>query len=557
MDTSNKNNVPMELLYSSIPRTQSIDYFDNKNQEAIEAALSITSPAQLRTRPSDPSLQNGKHFYGSLGLGVNMRKGSDVGITRPYAYTIQNPSEFSQKAFEKSCSSPNLNIANLRTPTKNNQINYNMNRNYTTPLSTFSVSYNNTPFSAISNGFISPTRPLESPITNRNNYNITSSMSRNQSRPDLLFSPQKQYFSPSSQQPLNNMASPSSSALVQSSIAIPISSMQSNQNSVAMSSNDMNSLINNISEADPFGSFQDSFSVQNIAEDQFKQENNPDFTLPSINQSYMFSPQKNNAYIINPSPGLCNTTPNQNYNYRYLSDISITNPITDDSSNPFQNRYVFAPYSRAGVTQYSSSQRKRYLCNVCHKFFARPSTLATHMHSHTGEKPYRCDYKGCGKSFSVMSNLRRHQKIHERQQSNQEVDKEKTNDSQNNINNIINSSNVELNNASNINTDGSDFKNSEFMYNSISDTFKNDCSGINFDMINNDIIDQNSKNGLVSNEDEKKDIKPILTESNDSTSTIANSNNGSSQNLAISNNSFDLPAPKQESNSILPINFMI
>ncbi|EGG05720.1 uncharacterized protein MELLADRAFT_107345 [Melampsora larici-populina 98AG31] len=50
---------------------------------------------------------------------------------------------------------------------------------------------------------------------------------------------------------------------------------------------------------------------------------------------------------------------------------------------------------------------KIYVCSFCSKCFDRPSTLATHQLTHTGEKPHTC--KKCGKSFSVASNLRRHE----------------------------------------------------------------------------------------------------------------------------------------------------
>lgn len=32
------------------------------------------------------------------------------------------------------------------------------------------------------------------------------------------------------------------------------------------------------------------------------------------------------------------------------------------------------------------------------------------MHSHTGEKPYVCSKHGCGKAFSVRSNMKRHER---------------------------------------------------------------------------------------------------------------------------------------------------
>lgn len=72
-----------------------------------------------------------------------------------------------------------------------------------------------------------------------------------------------------------------------------------------------------------------------------------------------------------------------------------------------------APQSMMG--QFSSkvsSTQKKHKCKVCDKRFTRPSSLQTHMYSHTGEKPFSCEVEGCGRHFSVVSNLRRHRKVH-------------------------------------------------------------------------------------------------------------------------------------------------
>ncbi|KAI9023051.1 hypothetical protein CLU79DRAFT_750103 [Phycomyces nitens] len=60
----------------------------------------------------------------------------------------------------------------------------------------------------------------------------------------------------------------------------------------------------------------------------------------------------------------------------------------------------------------SSSPQHRYHCSQCPKTFTRPSSLRIHVFSHTGEKPHLCPHNGCGRRFSVQSNMRRHLRVH-------------------------------------------------------------------------------------------------------------------------------------------------
>ncbi|KAJ2403222.1 hypothetical protein GGI23_000091 [Coemansia sp. RSA 2559] len=62
----------------------------------------------------------------------------------------------------------------------------------------------------------------------------------------------------------------------------------------------------------------------------------------------------------------------------------------------------------------ASDKERKYACLICDKRFTRPSSLACHRRTHTGEKPHMCMFPGCGKQFSVQSNLRRHMRIHEK-----------------------------------------------------------------------------------------------------------------------------------------------
>ncbi|PPQ77191.1 hypothetical protein CVT25_011037 [Psilocybe cyanescens] len=80
----------------------------------------------------------------------------------------------------------------------------------------------------------------------------------------------------------------------------------------------------------------------------------------------------------------------------------------------------------------NGSGSAKYECTYCGKGFNRPSSLKIHLNSHTGEKrelktlliskgcisdvprisAFVCPVESCGRSFSVLSNMRRHTRVH-------------------------------------------------------------------------------------------------------------------------------------------------
>ncbi|CAH0016256.1 unnamed protein product [Clonostachys rhizophaga] len=97
------------------------------------------------------------------------------------------------------------------------------------------------------------------------------------------------------------------------------------------------------------------------------------------------------------------------------SDVEQVNSRTLPRPHGFPHSQM-PPAPQSMMSQFSSkvssSTQKKHKCKVCEKRFTRPSSLQTHMYSHTGEKPFACEVEGCGRHFSVVSNLRRHRKVH-------------------------------------------------------------------------------------------------------------------------------------------------
>lgn len=135
--------------------------------------------------------------------------------------------------------------------------------------------------------------------------------------------------------------------------------------------------------------------------------------------SSSYYPQSNSSSISSAS----------SYPYPYGSMDSSATDITSisdmyDSSRPNLPRPIGMIHSQclpnsnqaSMMGQFNSrvqsNTTKKHKCKVCDKRFTRPSSLQTHMYSHTGEKPFACEVEGCGRQFSVVSNLRRHRKVH-------------------------------------------------------------------------------------------------------------------------------------------------
>lgn len=51
-------------------------------------------------------------------------------------------------------------------------------------------------------------------------------------------------------------------------------------------------------------------------------------------------------------------------------------------------------------------------CRYCNRVFPREKSLQAHLRTHTGERPYVCDYPGCNKAFSQSGQLKTHQRLH-------------------------------------------------------------------------------------------------------------------------------------------------
>ncbi|KAI0393387.1 hypothetical protein F5Y17DRAFT_310971 [Xylariaceae sp. FL0594] len=154
-------------------------------------------------------------------------------------------------------------------------------------------------------------------------------------------------------------------------------------------------------------------------EEVHRQQTSPTVSrVPTRAQPY--SSQAFASSYLSQSPMPAYYTPTLPSNQSQVSGLFYQRPLPQNFSslpvavslapssgaNPWQHHHYISPSSAASFPQ----SQDRYVCQTCSKAFSRPSSLRIHSHSHTGEKPFKCPHAGCGKAFSVRSNMKRHER---------------------------------------------------------------------------------------------------------------------------------------------------
>ncbi|XP_013858110.1 zinc finger protein 367 [Austrofundulus limnaeus] len=88
----------------------------------------------------------------------------------------------------------------------------------------------------------------------------------------------------------------------------------------------------------------------------------------------------------------------------------------DTASSPDQKDGIRRGRPRADTVRElineGETSSSRIRCNICNRVFPREKSLQAHKRTHTGERPYLCDYPNCGKAFVQSGQLKTHQRLH-------------------------------------------------------------------------------------------------------------------------------------------------
>jgi len=73
---------------------------------------------------------------------------------------------------------------------------------------------------------------------------------------------------------------------------------------------------------------------------------------------------------------------------------------------------VYSKWSFNTTNYKSHDDIRNYTCETCNSSFITADQLTVHIRTHTGSKPFECDYEGCDKAFAQSGHLTEHKRTH-------------------------------------------------------------------------------------------------------------------------------------------------
>lgn len=110
------------------------------------------------------------------------------------------------------------------------------------------------------------------------------------------------------------------------------------------------------------------------------------------------------ARNLNLSPGSSCSSP------EYIAGQNGPNARNHSSENHRRGRPRADALSN--LMMQGSTSPSSIKCTFCNRVFPREKSLQAHLRTHTGERPYPCDYPGCIKAFTQSGQLKTHQRLH-------------------------------------------------------------------------------------------------------------------------------------------------
>ncbi|KAJ7104348.1 hypothetical protein B0H15DRAFT_21997 [Mycena belliarum] len=102
----------------------------------------------------------------------------------------------------------------------------------------------------------------------------------------------------------------------------------------------------------------------------------------------------------------------RNSTSRVIPSEAQSSSLPTTTAEPTQNASGDRVDDFLPTSSQAETKSKKYSCDVCGKYFDRPSGLQTHMNIHTKSKPYACGFPDCAALFNTNSNAKRHQRSH-------------------------------------------------------------------------------------------------------------------------------------------------